>query len=532
MSYIELPDGIPDFSQFVISLWFRVPQESIEALRAAIDSDDYSPAHLYGVLPLLTFGKIVKTKRIASHLIPAGASFLHYIQQWTTGALPGPCSWVDISGSPTTNPVQLQQYYFTGVENDQDPSYIGVDCTSDRNLLIVNIQMADYASLDGSFPHQIASDTPDKTDWSQPVFQYQPGGAPYCTNNPPVDGNGYVLPTRTWTRTTTYESAASVVMGCRPEIFSTLQTATGLSFPEETVGQEVTPDHWHHLLLSGDLGLRCTTSGTLAPAGDPVSPGTSSQAAKMWMAFDDNNLTRKQLSFFWPDDGEDNDVLTTNAYYVYKDVVFQPSALPANDLLGNTVTEVSLGHTAPTCDYVPEPVPAAGAVLGIPASAGYQNAIFPVELAELQFFTGVTLDTSIEENRRAFVSASSPPDPDHPETGGTPVDPNKKTSDADPQSGSIELLGQPPDILLHGSGDWIIGKNTGSLIDNPDYDPVLPESADNPIKIPDPEKQFEPTGQIVSYTPDPSLHGPQSPEPPPETGEMRRQRRMTALLAA
>jgi hypothetical protein len=84
------------------------------------------------------------------------------------------------------------------------------------------------------------------------------------------------------------------------------------------------------------------------------------------------------------------------------------------------------------------------------------------------------------------------------------------------------LLGQKPIILLHGSGNWSSGKNTGPMIDNPDYDPDQPTSADNPIQIPDPDFQFTPTGQIVSYTPDPSLHGPQSPGPPPAVRLQRR----------
>ena len=114
-------------------------------------------------------------------------------------------------------------------------------------------------------------------------------------------------------------------------------------------------------------------------------------------------------------------------------------------------------------------------------------------MAEFQLFTGVTLDTSVEENRRAFVDEDGVPVP--PE--GKPPTEDKPDGEKPPAE---KLLGKRPDIVLHGSGDWSDGNNTGSLgVDN-DGDNI-------------PSGQFEPTGAIPSYTPDPSLHGPQSPSP-------------------
>ena len=63
-------------------------------------------------------------------------------------------------------------------------------------------------------------------------------------------------------------------------------------------------------------------------------------------------------------------------------------------------------------------------------------------MAELQIFTGMTLDTSVERNRRAFVDIS-----------GVPV----KPEDTETQ------LGRRPDILLHKTDNWKAGKNTGLL---------------------------------------------------------------------
>jgi hypothetical protein len=115
--------------------------------------------------------------------------------------------------------------------------------------------------------------------------------------------------------------------------------------------------------------------------------------------------------------------------------------------------------------------------------------ILHVEMAEFQLFTGVTIDTSSVRARRAFIDSN-----------GKPVNPNKQASDADPQSGSIEFLGQLPDILLHGSGNWIKGKNTGGS----------QQDAHNPA-ITHPPDQFTPVGLIKKYTPNPSLNGPQGP---------------------
>ena len=98
-------------------------------------------------------------------------------------------------------------------------------------------------------------------------------------------------------------------------------------------------------------------------------------------------------------------------------------------------------------------------------------------MAELQIFSGVTLDTSIEANRRAFVG--------YDEEGSSrlkPVDPKQ----------AEDLLGKKPDILLHGSTKWQQGKNTGSL----GIDTVGEEI---------PSGQFTPTGEIKKYTPDPSI---------------------------
>jgi hypothetical protein len=55
MSYLELSKGIPSFTKAVISLWFRVPQESMDAADAAYTGNDGEL--LEGIVPLVVMGK-------------------------------------------------------------------------------------------------------------------------------------------------------------------------------------------------------------------------------------------------------------------------------------------------------------------------------------------------------------------------------------------------------------------------------------------------------------------------------------------
>src|ERR1700746_2515921 len=65
MSYLVLPAGIPDFTKAIISFWFRVPQESIDACMANIvgcpPGSDLGP--LFGVIPFVIFGKLQTTSQ-------------------------------------------------------------------------------------------------------------------------------------------------------------------------------------------------------------------------------------------------------------------------------------------------------------------------------------------------------------------------------------------------------------------------------------------------------------------------------------
>ena len=142
----------------------------------------------------------------------------------------------------------------------------------------------------------------------------------------------------------------------------------------------------------------------------------------------------------------------------------------------NTIYPVNLNSTPfrqLNVNYDISPVRSSGNPIGIPSSGEFVDHVYHVEMAEFQMWTGVTLDTSAERSRRAFIELLSTE-----ETGPVmrPAPPSKAES----------LLGKKPDVLLHGSTDWILGANSGSA-----------------------SKKFTSTGKIKPYVPDPNLGGKQ-----------------------
>ena len=192
----------------------------------------------------------------------------------------------------------------------------------------------------------------------------------------------------------------------------------------------VDPDIWHHALISFSI---------------------SGASAQFWQALDDKDYT---------DDGH---------------------LAPYGE--GSSIKTAHNGITAQGFDgsVGGGPVPCSGKPLGLPGASNRTDFIQHCEMAYFQMFTGVSLDTSVTSNRRMFVDED-----------GKPVNPNKKSTKDDQQSGSIEGLGQRPDILFRSSSNWVKGRNTGAL--GVDDDGKLITSG-----------QFEPMGDIKPYKPDAKL---------------------------
>ena len=315
------------------------------------------------------------------------------------------------------------------------PSCIGVNAIEDRPTLHVHIQTDDHAS--GTNMLKIASDF---TGMLQEPQEGDPG--------PVYVDPEYIFEDVSYIITASPDYLGNSTKGGDPEVGAV--------------------DKWHHLLISWELIPHSTQTG---------GGGTS----MMWCAIDDKNKA-----------GNDLPAMNDTSYMAPND---HKAWVPFTYDFGG-----SDGDAVASIDF--SPIPSNPVRVPGPASVSYTNdtggvstkaPIHTVELAELQIFLGITLDTSEERNRRAFIDFERDNNgkkivdkDDH----GTlaPVDPKK----------AEELLGRKPDILLHGATRWKSGYNTGSIGITVDSGTGLTKKNS--------AGQFKPTGVITKFKPDPSLH--------------------------
>lgn len=429
MSYLTLAAGLPNFSKAVISLWFRAPKASVVAASThSVATQVPGFTILQNILPIVTFGQ-QQTSKI-------------YRTPQKNVAVVHPY----LPGEPAEGTRYDTAFYEEGESYNVDPSFVGLSCFSDGRFNVVfNIQMDNYMTLMAT-----AHVTTRMDIWSGS----DPDGP---TGSPSTRGSGVVaLPPNVGKAII---ADASYVDNAQPEFF-TVQTA-----------QYFRPDQWHHLLLSFDV------AGT-------VSVGTpfASSSCRLWYAIDDRDYRgaehlgpyRDTGGRWGPDNLNPNAILTRNAWrFSGYDPDWEAIQYYQNQFVG-----------LPFGNYHGGSIPTSSVALGIPADARYVDGIFRCEMAELQMWTGVTLDTGITSNRRAFVTAD-----------GQPVDPTEGTTD-DPRGPAEKLLGKKPEILLHGDSEWASGHNTGTI-------GVLIDSEGNETDIL--SGQFKPTAKIEPWEPDPSL---------------------------
>ena len=190
---------------------------------------------------------------------------------------------------------------------------------------------------------------------------------------------------------------------------------------------KVEVDKWHHLMLSFDFTGSVDVVGTLSDpqTDEELRSSTIKNYCKLWYAFDDENKKGKDnmgdgRGFGWVPDHE-NGIISENAESAV--VSYAPSGDPFT----------SGGTETPEYHWEATPPPISGGPMGLPASQEFVATICHCEMAEFQFFGGLLLHTESESDRRMFVDENGEPVP--------------------PQT-TEELLGQRPDILLHGSNNW------------------------------------------------------------------------------
>lgn len=193
MSYLRLPIGVPDFSKAVLSLWFKVPKQSILNVAAAAPASYTQPFRW--ILPLVVFGQ--KQQR---------QDFEYLYGQ--------------VSSDPQH---PLQAYYgwrTVGAPYHVDPCYIGLYCHADGTFdLAFNLQLNTYGYYSA-------------LNWVvQPPAQYVPGGI----------AGGYLGSFKI-----TPKEATETVFYGPPEYFLVLSG-------DRFAGSGYASDTWHHLLVSFDL---------------------------------------------------------------------------------------------------------------------------------------------------------------------------------------------------------------------------------------------------------------------------------------
>ena len=438
MSFLTYPK-LAAFGECLMSFWFRAPIDTLKAAGTAapVGVDSFYP-EFSDVAPLVVFGDppirqdfVIKTPTVAT----------------------GPNIGFDGSGLFT---ILAGHWELRGqtisLENKHylDPAYIGVD--SGGNL-VVNLQTNQFPRVTNY------SFTPDQ---------------PQETDQLPVPDLGWPnsLTIRHFAPSAYIDKSVESLMRGIPESY---QLSASLK-PDR--------DQWHHALLSFKLGDSVNVKSTIG-FGDVTFNTAVQSYSKVWLVVDDVPIKIKDNTLTLsgqPDDG----AIISQAQWQMANTIYDaggPHDLsyvklgfdrPIDPISGipfgfsdMQIENFSAPNSQPTYE-LSSPVISAG-TLGIPASTRFAKSVCRVEMAEFQMWIGPgsSRDVRTRDMRRLFITDE-----------GKPNLQSKEVSD---------VLGEAS-IILHKSGRWITGKNTGTL------------------KTP-----FVPTGKIKSYKPDPSLHGPQSP---------------------
>jgi hypothetical protein len=536
MSYLNMAHGIPNFSKATISFWFRVPDKSIvncmedAAIHFAADAasrkaspDGYSTyvlPRLNAIIPLFVFGPMYEGYKIKPEIFESIT--------WTTQTITfnGCDGWQNLSAPKTLTSHNGYNVAYSKVL--VGPSYIGLACRQDSDINGNLIPGTESASLIAF----IQMDTAGTPSWTTIVAQIHISNSiqsellksePGCL--PPLDTaysypfqqclTDIAYPGGEQRRTHTYLDQSDLIAEANgPESFS----AGSSNIP-------VKPDTWHHALISFDLSSSMTGLGTRAhQAYEPCPIGSGRlddgfsqplfepgpvtlNPCKVFIALDDvdyagENLHGSDYPYlkFNPDGSTDGSYLYDYGAHAIASSNVIHGAESSNIAVLFQKTWYLTGLIdiwsfdpveRPTFTYAPRPIPAKGYSLGIPATADLVNAVRDVEMAEFQMFTEVMIDTTVEKNRRAFIDYTRDKD-------GNPIvakDGKRTLKPVDP-SKAEKLIGKQPEILLHGSSNWINGKNTGSL--------GIKEDADGK-QVLLPEGQLKPTAKIEKYKPEPSL---------------------------
>jgi hypothetical protein len=407
MSFLKGIPPLPSSNQMLFAFWCRIPQASFDKARTQwqeyLDSESGPVPPMIGIVPLAVFGtRTGLIKKVSTGAIVPGGSY--DVTTWS-----GP---VHALSQPIIQGETISDITFSFVDwsivNDDgqnvDPSYIGIDCRTDRNLFTFNFQFGSGVYADDVKGVQFSRGA-DPSGHTNTLFPLNDGGVFWS-----------------FTETTFWQDVSRGVLDTAPEAvraFPGIGSPDSISSVTSEYGYDIEPDHWHQVLLAvqiRDMSAKAQSIGA---------------TSLVYAAIDGNPLTGKRLAYYT---AGGNKVISPAGYAV--STLFDPNnAADSHDTgEGNWGTFENSGKENPIYSFT-APVYSTG-LIDVP---GDEDSTLHVEMAEMDMYSGYA------PNVATIVSAF--------------IDENVKPVKPETRD---ELLGIEPDNRLHRSDNWIKGKLTGA----------------------------------------------------------------------
>jgi hypothetical protein len=512
MSYLTTPE-LKSFDKAVISFWFKVPQAALDAAAEQADADPEGLEMLSGLVPLVVFGKegTGRTSAMAhsdSQALTASTA-VHTCVEKASDALDGnpvvPGSTYTMTYWSECNDFIRENIYYKNVVTYSaipgvpiNPSFIAIDRYHNLQINFESTQIGDV-----TLAYDIASvtsqyDTQEMLNecWT---FNNLPDCGSYTStlvSDGGLVGAFEVAFTVVAFRLLTAVADNYVDTGSSPIVHHPAEWILGPVPGDAGTGSlHVTPpvglaaDTWHHVLISVDMTGGSASTGIASGESFEGAANRISKTSTMYVAIDDVNYLTG--GYLFPGT---NKVVTGSAVSV---------ALMSQGAGYNEDGSRSPQGPIPSYSLTNMSVPAAE--VGIPSVGKYTDRIRKVEMAEFMMFTGVVLDTSVEKNRRLFITAPNNKGEQFPTNQAPIIIPINKYAAGDPAAwepgadtsafvpGLFDPSGMPSSNQILGTADidftkcsfnWMMGRNLGAL-----------------------KGKVVRTGKIKAYSPDPKLGG-------------------------
>jgi hypothetical protein len=491
MSYLTTPE-LKSFQKAVISFWFRVPQASLDAAQKEYD-DFYAgdnrddPPPLLGLVPLVVFGKEGTSNTTAepNNTVEAltTSTAVHTCVEQASDSFDGTTltmtAWSECEDHTNVRIYYKDTITYSAIPGKPtNPSFIAIDGYGNLQINFESTQIGDVV-----LAYDITSST--SAYYTQETINecYTFSIVGYCGdyNNTVVNTGGFFgLLTLVFTllgwRLATSVTNVYIDEGSSPRvehpqqwIYGPIPGDMGTGAIKFTPGR-LAADAWHHVLISVDMTGGSASTG-YAVGGDPTFEAAVSRITKtstLYVAIDDVN--HPTGGYLFPGT---NKVVTGGASTV---------AIMGQAIDYNAYPEfIGIG---PVPSYSLDNMTVPAAEVGIPSVGTYVDKVRKVEMAEFMMFTGVTLDTSIEKNRRLFITAPDKNGAQFPVNQAPIIVPISKTAVGDAAAwepgadtlafvpGLYDPSGAPSSNQILGVADidftkcsfnWMMGRNLGTL---------------------------------------------------------------------